>query len=431
MPAAVIDIGPPAHEDEKAALTFLAQGLPSGAVVFTNPWLVETSGAVYELDAIVVMAHAIYVVEVKGWRGHLSGETRDWYLPETRRSPLLLAHKTAQVLHTLLERSSHDAGRVWVQELVFLPAAASFQSSIGGVRKRVALRGEIHAVLNDAARIREFANRSTGPAGSHEVLDALTKLVRGAPRQRPLTQVAGFKVIDRFDANERFREVLGEDTTGTRRLLRIYRLPWEASDGERGQIRKRATWEAGVLRSFARAPEDVCLPMVDPPVETDDGLVVPMEHFDGQTLPAWLATHGRGLDLKARVALWLRLAGALAWTHRAGVVHRQLRPDLVLVKGEADPRDPTTPAYRVTGFDIAKRRGYKTTIVWSDAAFRGGGAAGLPPAGQPPRWRTWRDGPRLACDPSRRWPRGRGSRRAARRCGARGRPGAQRRDPGI
>lgn len=363
----MIDIGLPAHEDEKAALAFLAQGLPNGAVVFTNPWLIEPSGAVYELDAIVVMPHAIYVVEVKGWHGHLSGEARDWYLPETRRSPLLLAHKTAQVLHTLLGRISYDAGRVWVQELIFLPAAASFQSSLGGVRKRVALRGEIHAVLQDEQRIRELANRTTAGAQSDEVLDAITKLVRGAPRQRPLTQVAGFTVIDRFDANERFREVLGEDTTGTRRLLRIYRLPWSASEHERQRIHKRATWEAGVLRSFARAPEDVCLPAVDPPVTTDDGLVVPMEHFEGQTLPAWLATHGPGLALKARVALWVRIARALAWTHKAGVVHRQLRPDLVLVKGDADPRDPRTPAYRVTGFEMAKRQGYRTTIAWSDA----------------------------------------------------------------
>ncbi len=368
MPATVIDIGPSAHENEKAALAFLAQGLPSSAVVFTNPWLVEPSGAVYELDAIVVMPHSIYVVEVKGWRGHLSGELRDWYLPATRRSPLLLAHKTAQVLHTLLERISHDASRAWVQELVFLSEAASFQSSVPGVRKRVALRGDIHAVLNDAARVRELSNRTPGPADSNEVLDAVTKIVQGAPRQRPLTQVAGFTVIDRFDANERFREVLGEDTTGTRRVLRIYRQPWDVTEADRELMKKRATWEAGVLRSLARAPEDVCLPLVDPPVETDDGLVVPMEHFDGQTLPAWLASHGRGLDLKARVSLWLRIAGALAWTHKAGVIHRQLRPDLVLVKGEADPREPATPAYRITGFDLAKRHGYKTTIVWSDAS---------------------------------------------------------------
>jgi serine/threonine protein kinase len=368
MPATVIDIGQPAHEDEKAALAFLAQGLSNNAVMFTNPWLVEPSGAVYELDAVVLMPHAIYIVEVKGWRGHLSGETRDWYLPETRRSPLLLAHKTAQVLHTLLERHSHDAGRAWVQEIVFLPAAASFRSSNSGVRKRVALRNEIHAVLNDVGRVRELSNRNPGPVDL-EAHDAVTRLLQGAPRQRPLVEIAGFKVIDHFDANERFREVLGEDTTGTKRLLRIYRLPWDASEADRAQTKKRATWEAGVLRSLARAPEDVCLPHVDPPVETDDGLVVPMEHFEGQTLPAWLASHGQGLDLKARVSLWLRIAGALAWTHKAGVVHRQLRPDLVLVKGDADPNDPTKPAYRITGFDLAKRHGFKTTIAWSDATL--------------------------------------------------------------
>jgi serine/threonine protein kinase len=373
--AKLIDIGPPAHDDEKAALKFLADGLPSSAIVFTNPWLVEPSGAVYELDAVVVMPHAVYVVEIKGWARHLRGDVRDWYIPDARRSPLLLAHKTAQVLHSLMARQSYDASRVWVQELVFLPAAASFASIVDGVRKRVALRGEIHAVLQDATRIRDLANRRSVAPVTDEVVDILTRLFR-PPKQRPQDHVAGFTVVDRFDANERFREVLGEDTTGARRLLRIHRLPWDATEPERQQIRKRATWEAGILRSFGRAPEDARLLVADPPVETDEGLVVPMEYFDGQTLPAWLAEHGAGLDLRARVTLWARIARAIAWTHRSGVVHRQLRPDLVLVKGDADPRDPRTPDYRVTGFDLAKRHAHDTTIVGSTIA---GGLEGAAP----------------------------------------------------
>jgi len=365
----VINIGPPAHEDEREALRFLAHGLPPVATVFTNPWLLQASGAAYELDAIVVLPHAIFVVEIKGWRGHLQGDTRDWYLPETRRSPLLLARKTGQILHTLLASNSHAAGRAWVQELVFLPNAASFQSRLAGVRKRVALRHELHDRLLDPQALSELANRTVRPIGPDdrdEVELTLVKLIKGTPRQPPLRQVAGFTVIDQFDANERYRDVLGEDSTGTRRVLRIFRLPWDASPDELARTRKRATWEAGVLRSFARAPQDVCLPQVDPPVETDDGLVVPIEYFDGQTLPAWLSQHGKSLDLKARVGLWLRIAQALAWTHKAGVVHRQLRPECVLVRGTADPREPGTPEYRLTGFELAKRQGLDTTIAWSE-----------------------------------------------------------------
>ena len=70
-------------------------------------------------------------------------------------------------------------------------------------------------------------------------------------------------------------ELLGEDATGTRRLLRLYHLPWQATEEERAAHLKRATWEAGVLRSLPRIPEDVRLPLVDQPVSTDEGVVVP------------------------------------------------------------------------------------------------------------------------------------------------------------
>ena len=370
MPARVINIGPPAHDDERDALRFLAEGLPPSARVFTNPWLMERSGATYELDAIVLMPHGLFVVEIKGWRGHLEGAARDWYLPETRRSPLLLARKTAQVLRTELARISRAAGLAWTQELVFLPNAASFRADAPAVRKRVALRDELHTKLTDPRVLDELANRrirAIQPEDFQDVENALVTLIRGNRNPPPLRQVAGFTIIDQFDANDRYREVLGEDTTGVRRNLRIYRLSWAASDAELDRVRKRATWEAAILRSFQRAPDDVCLPAVDVPIETDDGLVVPMEHFDGQTLPEWLDQHGATLDLRARVGLWARVARALAWTHKSGVVHRQLRPECILVKGEADPRDPTTPAYRLTGFSLAKRQGLGATIAWSEA----------------------------------------------------------------
>ena len=62
MPAHVIKIGEPAHEDERAALKFLADGLPAGSTLFANPWLMQPNGAVYELDAIVVVDHGIFIV---------------------------------------------------------------------------------------------------------------------------------------------------------------------------------------------------------------------------------------------------------------------------------------------------------------------------------------------------------------------------------
>ena len=111
MTARFVPIGEPAHDAERQALRFLVDNLPDEYVVYGNPWLVERSGAVYELDAVVVAEHAIYVVEIKSYRGSINGNDNDWYVPQPIRSPLKLNRKTAQVIASLLKQRSVDAAR--------------------------------------------------------------------------------------------------------------------------------------------------------------------------------------------------------------------------------------------------------------------------------------------------------------------------------
>jgi hypothetical protein len=82
MPAKFIPIGEPAHDAERQALRFLVEGLPSDYTVYGNAWLVERSGVVYELDAVVVAWHAIFIVEIKSYRGRIEGTDNDWWLPD-------------------------------------------------------------------------------------------------------------------------------------------------------------------------------------------------------------------------------------------------------------------------------------------------------------------------------------------------------------
>ena len=112
MAAQFIPIGESAHDAERQALRFLVEGLPADYSVYGNPWLVERSGVVFELDAVVVAPHAIFVVEIKSYRGRIEGTDNDWWLPERIRSPLKLNRVTAQVLKTHLKNADYQAGQV-------------------------------------------------------------------------------------------------------------------------------------------------------------------------------------------------------------------------------------------------------------------------------------------------------------------------------
>jgi hypothetical protein len=73
MPAKFIPIGEPAHDAERQALRFLVEALPSDYTVYGNPWLVERSGVVYELDRAPRYRQALYICReaslLWAWRG--------------------------------------------------------------------------------------------------------------------------------------------------------------------------------------------------------------------------------------------------------------------------------------------------------------------------------------------------------------------------
>ena len=90
MTAKFVPIGEPAHDAERQAIRFLVEGLPETYTVYGNPWLVERSGVIYELDAVVVAPQAVFVVEIKSYRGRIEGTDTNWYIPESIQSPIKL-----------------------------------------------------------------------------------------------------------------------------------------------------------------------------------------------------------------------------------------------------------------------------------------------------------------------------------------------------
>lgn len=251
MPAKFIPLGQPAHSAEVQGLKFLVDGLPSTYTVYGNPWLVERSGVVYETDAIVVAPHAVFVVELKAYRGVIDGTDYDWYTPHPVKSPIGLNRKTAQVLNSLMKRDSYEAGQIWIQGLVFLSAASGCQVRGPASRDRIHTRATIIAALTQPELVTRLASRATAhntPSTQSALHRILTSEDTAPKRARPARRVREYEIERALETHDNCKELLATNTlSGDRRVLRIYGMPTLATDEQQAVIRKRARWEAQVL----------------------------------------------------------------------------------------------------------------------------------------------------------------------------------------
>jgi tRNA A-37 threonylcarbamoyl transferase component Bud32 len=109
------------------------------------------------------------------------------------------------------------------------------------------------------------------------------------------------------------------------------RLALHGSASELDDARHRIPREADVLR---RLDHPAIVPLLD--VETDgDDVVLLMPYYDGGTLADRVARDGP-LPAGDVLALSDRLVGALAAAHRAGIVHRDVKPQNVLFDAAGD-----------------------------------------------------------------------------------------------
>ena len=259
--ATFVKVGEAAHDAERAALRFLQEGLPGDYFIFGNAWITEASGSVYELDAVVAAPHAFFVVEVKSYRARVTGNDNDWYVPHPIPSPLKLNRKTAQILKSALKRESYDAGRVWVQGLVFLSAASSVEIRGPASRDRVHTRKTILQAIKEPELVRRLSGRGVPVQASTSVQNELFRLLKGSKRgPAPVRRIREYELLDTLERGERFvehhaRNTLLRDDPRQQRVLRVYSIPALASDEQRGRVVERARWEAQVLGRLGRCPQ--------------------------------------------------------------------------------------------------------------------------------------------------------------------------------
>jgi serine/threonine protein kinase len=361
--AKLVNVGEPAHDAERQAFRLLEENLPDSYTVYTNAWVVEAGGAIYEVDAVVVAPHGIYVVELKAYRGHIKGNDHDWYVPQPIPSPLRLNRKTAQVLAGELKRKSYQASSRWVDHFVFLTHTTDIAISGLASAGRVHTRKTIFHALQDAEGFTRRSGRASVPAVDEHTRKTVYELLRGVdPGQRPPRRIRDWDLLEPLDRTDTFVEYRARHRISHKEaVLRVYPFDPLADQAALRPIEERCKWEAQVLAKIGRHR---FILDADPAFDERGGICVPLEAFEGLSLLTWVEKYARksgGVDsLRARARIFEKVAEAISHAHAQGVVHRLLRPEVIRVQDRADD-----PDLRVTGFDLAKQLNSKQTVMIS------------------------------------------------------------------
>ena len=372
-------------DHEREALAFLRRVLPDSDPirVWANFEFVARTGAMYEVDALIVTSAGVCLVEVKSYPGQISGDagTWKWTRPDstftTFDNPRILANRKAKYLADLIARTEafrRAKTRVpFVQEVVFL--------SDPDLSVKLAPQGRFHVYGRDAEDSDEEIppqRRSIG--GIKEEVLRLEPGRDGRPVRRidrPTSELIGRAIeeigirertsrrrVGDYQLGELLVDVESDKDTGVtyqdflathvslkdvERRIRIYPLEHNAT-GEAREIAARAAKREFSLLHQMEHP-GILRPLDY--TDTDRGPALVFDYNPNEyPLYRWLELPDikDALSIRNRLELTRAIAEALQSAHQRGITHRALSPSAVMVSGPADD-----PRIRISNWHTGAR----------------------------------------------------------------------------
>ena len=280
---------PFAHEQE--ALDVLRRGLPDQSPfrAWSNFEFIAEDGSINEVDALVVSSDRIYLIEIKSWRGTVSGNQTYWTVrtpggERTDENPLLLANRKAKKLKSLLARQ--DAFKrmpvPYIQAAVFLSSkeCTVLLDEIAGqhvyARPGCARKGQPHVI--------DLINGSVTKAESRPPLsrDAERALVRamaqlGTRKKATSAQVGDYRLVRLIDENDLYQdwEAVHVRVDSDRKRVRIFPHQASAPDAVKRERKDLALREYQLLQDVHH--DHILRPIQLTECEVGPALVYPID----------------------------------------------------------------------------------------------------------------------------------------------------------
>ncbi len=353
-------VGTTPHRHEREGIEWLRAALPQydpfgGYALFTFQ---TDDNRRYEVDAIVLTSHCLFMVELKAWTGKLvQGDVRHLVTWSEQRGrevvdhPLPLLEVKAKSFMDRVRRVARQSQlgqgvadamqALWCEPLVWLThaEATSLHREDAALSHVLVGRGALGDALRQArfpGAAESLKTRQTTSATFKALRKVLGHPTFGLnPIDKPTTVLDGrITLTSLLEEGEAYQDHRGEPVgVGPTRRVRSYMLP-KSDRSYAPKLERRVEREAKVLMRLGDHPDVLAFEAFDPRGPLGPALV--FRSFEGKALDAFVKeqrdAEGRStLSLDDKLTILRRVADALAFCHRNEVKHGALSPEAVLV----------------------------------------------------------------------------------------------------
>ncbi|MBE2240120.1 MAG: protein kinase [Caldilineaceae bacterium] len=328
----------PAEAGEAKVVDFLRNALPETYTLLPNLEIAERGRPPFEYDLIVAAPHAVYVVEIKNWRGGIRGDEGAWLVGgrHARPNPWPTANNKARVLKSRIQELQPSCRGVWVDAAIAIADDQGVLQLTGALNQRVFRYTDLPAYLTDPSLL------PGGGADARPLRAYLEKAIQQASHARSPRTLAfgGYEAVETLLQSDAVAEYLARNTllpNAPHVRVRVFPydpyLPPDELKLREQMIRR----EAEALQHIDDSPYLIRVRHFSA-VPDDPNLFYEVTEWSGEGTLAGMLTHTDALPLERKLELALGIAEGLRVVHAAGVVHRDLRPENVLIAGNGQPK---------------------------------------------------------------------------------------------
>ncbi len=328
----------PANEGESLVVNYLKEQLPGTYTLIPNVEIAEPGRPAFEYDLIIVGPRAVYVVEIKRWLGGIRGDDYGWTVAgqHRRQNPWPTANNKARVLKSQIERRCLNCAHVWVEALVAIADDQGELNLRGACRDRVFRYTDLPAFLTNPAAVGDKSGDLRPLRGP------LEKALQEAGRGRPdaVLRFGDYEVEETLARRDAVSEFLAHSILlrGAEKVrLRVFSYDPYLPPKAQAQRRECIHREAEALHKIGPHPNLIALQAFFT-APTDPNLFVEVTDWSEAGTLRGLLSAETPLSLERKLELAQGIAAGLQAAHEAGVIHRDVRPENILIGRDEQPR---------------------------------------------------------------------------------------------